>query len=190
MPGSYDYPVWFDGDQAFYHLSKKVPPKGESLIYFLEGQGTPTSISTPAGILKETLGRLASDPILDVTGRKLRTHHRRGGEVSTAPAPAAAPKPSRRSLKQAKRSAGRMTSKGTCKTWSILCTIMWTESMSTADSPMNWANFFRRTKPSSPDLGAFVDDLQQILQQIPAGIQRPAGKHEIIRCTQMIWFAA
>jgi len=79
VPGSYNYPVWFDGDTAFYHLSKKVPPKGESLVYFLEGQDTPVSISTPVDILNATLGRQVSDSILDVSGRKMRTHHRRGG---------------------------------------------------------------------------------------------------------------
>ena len=80
VPGSYDYPVWFDGDTAFYHLSKKVPPKGESLIYFLEGQDTPLSVSTPVDVIKATLGRQMCDAILDVAGRKLRTHHRRGGD--------------------------------------------------------------------------------------------------------------
>jgi len=76
VPGMYIYPVWFDGDNAVYHLSKKVPPRGESIIYFLEGKGTPVSVSTPVDILKATLGRQACDPILDVAGRKLRTHHR------------------------------------------------------------------------------------------------------------------
>jgi polyhydroxyalkanoate synthesis regulator phasin len=80
VPGSYNYPVWFKGEDAFYHLSKKVPPKGESLIYFLEGQDTPFSIPTPVDILKATLGRQTSDSILDIAGRKLRTHHRRGGD--------------------------------------------------------------------------------------------------------------
>jgi hypothetical protein len=80
VPGSYNYPVWFEDDQVFYHLSKKVPPKGESLIYFVEGQGTPDGICPPSNILKETLGRASADSILDVNGRKLRTHHRRGGE--------------------------------------------------------------------------------------------------------------
>jgi len=80
VPGSYDYPVWFDADEAFFRLSKKVVPKGEALIYFLEGQDTPASISTPVDILQGTLGREASEPILDVAGRKLRTHHRRGGD--------------------------------------------------------------------------------------------------------------
>jgi len=80
VPGSYNYPVWFDGENAFYHLSKKVPPKGDSIIYFLEGRDTPISISTPVEIMKATLGRQMCDPILDVAGQKLRTHHRRGGD--------------------------------------------------------------------------------------------------------------
>src|SRR5204863_6514612 len=60
--------------------SKKVPPKGESVIYCLEGQGTPASILMPVDILKATLGRQMAEGILDVAGRKLRTHHRRGGD--------------------------------------------------------------------------------------------------------------
>ena len=80
VPGSYNYPVWFQADEAFYHLSKKIPPKGESVIYFLEGQGTPDPVLTPVDILKATLGRPMSEPIVDVAGRKLRTHHRRGGD--------------------------------------------------------------------------------------------------------------
>ncbi len=80
VPGSYNYPVWFDGDMAYFHLSKKIPPKGEAIIYCLEGQNTPPTISTPADILKVSLGRETADVILDSTGRKLRTHHRRGGD--------------------------------------------------------------------------------------------------------------
>jgi len=78
VAGSYEYPAWFSGEDAFYHFSKKVPPTGESLIYCLEGRDTPLTVSTPADVLKQTLGRQASDSILDVAGRKLRTHHRRG----------------------------------------------------------------------------------------------------------------
>ena len=80
VPGSYRYPVWFEGENASYHLSKKIPPKGESIIYFLEGQGTPLTVATPVDILQGTLGRSMSASILDATGRKLRTHHRRGGD--------------------------------------------------------------------------------------------------------------
>jgi hypothetical protein len=78
--GSYSYPVWFSGESTFYRLSKKIPPKGESIIYCLERKDTPISVSTPVDIMKGTLGRQTCDTILDVAGRKLRTHHRRGSE--------------------------------------------------------------------------------------------------------------
>jgi len=80
VPGMYTYPVWFDGDKTCYRLSKKVPPKGESIIYFLEGRNTPASVPAPIDIMRATLGRQACDDILDPAGRKLRTHHRRGAE--------------------------------------------------------------------------------------------------------------
>ena len=79
VAGSYVYPVWFDGSEAYYHLSKKVQPKGDSLIYCLEGQDTPPGFLTSADVLKQTLGRQGSGPILDFAGRELRTHHRRAG---------------------------------------------------------------------------------------------------------------
>ena len=78
VPGSYTYPVWFEGDNAFFRLSKKVPPQGEAVIYCLEGQNTPRKVSTPVDIMKATLGRQMCESILDIAGRKLRTHHRRG----------------------------------------------------------------------------------------------------------------
>ncbi|HOV77586.1 MAG TPA: hypothetical protein PLS24_06135, partial [Sedimentisphaerales bacterium] len=80
VPGMYAYPVWFDGDKACYRLSKKVMPRGESLTYFLEGEESPLPVSSPVEILKATLGRQACESILDLPGRRLRTHHRRGAE--------------------------------------------------------------------------------------------------------------
>ncbi|MHC4745298.1 MAG: hypothetical protein ACYS8Z_25565 [Planctomycetota bacterium] len=75
--GRYIYPVWFQGEETFYRLGKKIPPRGESIVYFLERQGTPDSIQTPVDIMRETLGRQACDSIIDLPGRKLRSHHRR-----------------------------------------------------------------------------------------------------------------
>lgn len=78
--GHYTYPLWFEGEKAFCRLSKKIPPKGQSVIYFLEGKDTPASITTPVDILKQTLGRQACESMLDFPGRALRTHHKRGAE--------------------------------------------------------------------------------------------------------------
>ncbi|MFC1634676.1 hypothetical protein ACFL5Z_07515 [Planctomycetota bacterium] len=79
--GGYIYPVWFEGENTLYRLGKKIPPKGESLIYSLERKGTPVSVSAPVDVMKETLGGQACDTILDLPGRVLRTHHRRPGET-------------------------------------------------------------------------------------------------------------
>jgi hypothetical protein len=76
--GSYMYPVWFDGADTWLRLGKKIPPKGEAIIYALERKGTPRSIKTVVDIMKESLGRPTSNRLLDPAGRKLRTHHRRG----------------------------------------------------------------------------------------------------------------
>ena len=35
--GYFPWPVWFEGDKAYIHLSKKLPPTGRVLIYALEG---------------------------------------------------------------------------------------------------------------------------------------------------------
>ncbi len=80
VPGSYEYPAWFEGEAALLHLSKKIPPKGDALIYFVEGDRTPPEISSPVDIVQATLGRPMCDSLLDVPGRQLRTHHRRGAE--------------------------------------------------------------------------------------------------------------
>jgi hypothetical protein len=77
--GKYIYPVWFEGEDTFYRLGKRIPPEGESLIYFLERRGTPVSVSTPVDIMKEALGMQACETIIDLPGRALRTHHRRPG---------------------------------------------------------------------------------------------------------------
>ncbi len=80
VAGSYLYPAWFDGERAMFTLGKKVPPRGEALVYFLEGRDTPPDVLTPVDVMKATLGRTVCDGILDIEGRRLRTHHRRGTE--------------------------------------------------------------------------------------------------------------
>ena len=74
VPGSYDFPAWFEGETAMMRLGKKVPPKGEALIYFLEARETPASVVTPVDILKATLGRPMCEAIMDPAGRQLQGH--------------------------------------------------------------------------------------------------------------------
>ncbi|UCF16904.1 MAG: hypothetical protein JSW59_05485, partial [Phycisphaerales bacterium] len=82
--GFYPYPVWFEDETTFYRLGKKIPPKGKSLVYFLERKGTPTSVSTPVDIMKATLGRQLCRSILDVEGRRLRSHMRKDAVIGAA----------------------------------------------------------------------------------------------------------
>ncbi|MHC4168080.1 MAG: hypothetical protein ACYSWQ_14075 [Planctomycetota bacterium] len=82
--GFYPYPVWFESETAFYRLGKKIPPKGKSLVYFLEPKGTPASVSTPVDIMKDTLGRDVCSVLLDIEGRRLRSHRRKGAVIGAA----------------------------------------------------------------------------------------------------------
>jgi hypothetical protein len=82
--GYYTYPVWFEGEKAFLHTSKRVPPKGDAIIYFLERGGTPVSISTPVDIIKATLDSDTSDNILDPKGRRNRSLTRPDFTIDTA----------------------------------------------------------------------------------------------------------
>ena len=82
--GHYTHPVWFKEENAFYHLSKKIPPKGESLIYFLERKGTPASISTPVDVMKQTLDNQTYESIIDSDGRRNRSLTRPDSVVGTA----------------------------------------------------------------------------------------------------------
>jgi hypothetical protein len=68
--GYYVYPVWFEGDKAYFHLGKKIPPRGDSLIYYLEGTGASGAHVSAVDILKETLDRETCDRKLAWRGRK------------------------------------------------------------------------------------------------------------------------
>ena len=82
--GFYPYPVWFQDGTTFYRLGKKVPPQGTSLVYSLERKGTPSSVSTPVDVMKDTLGGLLCSALLDVEGRQLRSHIRKGAVIGAA----------------------------------------------------------------------------------------------------------
>jgi hypothetical protein len=82
--GFYPYPVWFQDGATFYRLGKKIPPEGKSLVYSLERKGTPVSVSTPVDIMKDTLGGQVCSALLDVEGRRLRSHIRKDAVIGAA----------------------------------------------------------------------------------------------------------
>ena len=167
VPGSYNYPVWFKGDDAFYHLSKKVPPRGESLIYFLEGQNTPLSVSTPVDILKATLGRQTSDAILDIAGRKLRTHHRRGGDGVRRACTCGCTEVIQAIFEAGEEVAKKDTVAGALGDMNYFVE----HHVGRIDEYRRFADamirFLQAKGGSSPELKPYVDSLEQIARQIP-----------------------
>jgi hypothetical protein len=167
VPGSYNYPAWFDGENAFYHLSKKVPPKGESLIYFLEGQDTPLSISTPVDIIKATLGRQMSEPMLDAAGQKLRTHHRRGGDGVHRACTCGCTE----AIQAVFEKSQEVTKKDDIKealgdmNFFVECHVERIEEYRRFAADM--IQFLRAKQAALPELKPFLESLEQIVQQIP-----------------------
>ena len=165
--GMYIYPVWLNGDSAVYHLSKKVTPKGESIIYFLEGKGTPASVPTPVDIMKAALGRQMSDTILDPAGRKLRTHHRRAGEGVRRACTCGCTE-----AIQAVCDAGQEVEKGQYVTGAVDDMVYFVRRhVARIDEYRAFADdmikFLQATRSSSPELKPYLDGLNQIAQQIP-----------------------
>jgi hypothetical protein len=82
--GFYPYPVWFQDETALFRLGKKIPPKGRAIVYCLERKNTPASIVTPVDLMKDTLGRHVAGTLLDVEGRRLRSHRRDNAVIGAA----------------------------------------------------------------------------------------------------------
>ena len=193
VPGSYNYPVWFDGDNAFYHLSKKVPPKGESLIYFLEGQDTPLSVSTPVDLMKATLGRQMCDPILDIAGRKLRTHHRRGGDGVHRACTCGCTEAIQSVFEAGQEVAKKDDIKQALSdmTYFVECHVGRIEEYRRFAGDM--IQFLRAKGTAAPELKPFLESLDQIAQQIPQeysvqkeNIKSPEHASELTRQTMAL----
>jgi hypothetical protein len=176
--GHYTWPVWFSNDNACYRLSKKIPPKGESVIYFLESRDTPDSVLTPVDIMKETLGRQMADAILDVPGRKLRTHHRRGAEgvhrACTCGCTEAI---------QAVFDAGQEVQRKEYVEGAVDDMVFFvTQHMGRIGEYQAFARdmteFLNQAQKSAGDLKPYLDKMEEVVQEIPQEYQ---SKQELIR---------
>jgi hypothetical protein len=167
VAGMYPYPVWFHDDNAVYHLGKKVQPKGESLIYCVERRDTPASITMPVDILKATLGRPACDSILDLPGRKLRTHHRRGAEGVRRACTCGCTE-----ALQAVFDARQEVEKKDYVAGAIGDMVYFvTRHMERLNEYLAFANdmtaYLRSARTSAPELKLFLDNLEPLAQRIP-----------------------
>jgi len=176
--GHYTYPVWFSSDNASYRLSKKIPPMGESVIYFLERKDTPTSVFAPVDIMKMTLGRQMSNAILDLPGRKLRTHHRRGGEGVRRACTCGCTE-----AIQAVFDAGLEVQNKEYAIGAVDDMVFFvTQHMGRIDEYQAFAHdmidFLDQTRKNTGDLKPYLDKMEEIVKEIPQEYQ---SKQELIK---------
>ena len=170
--GHYTYPVWFSSDNASYRLSKKIPPRGQSIIYFLERKYTPASVSAPIDILKATLGRQICDAILDLPGRKLRTHHRRGGQGVRRACTCGCTE-----AIQAIFDAGQEVQKKEYVEGAVDDMVFFvTQHMERIGEYQDFARdimeFLKQTRKTTTDLKPYLDRIEAIVQEIPQEYRR------------------
>jgi hypothetical protein len=170
--GHYTYPVWFSADSASYRLSKKIPPKGQSIIYFLERKDTPASVLAPVDIIKATLGRQTYDTILDVSGRRLRTHHRRGAEGVRRACTCGCTE-----AIQAVFDAGQEVQKNEYVEGAVDDMVYFVERHMERigeyqEFARNMTDFLNRTRRTAGDLKPLLDRMEAIVQEIPKEYRR------------------
>jgi hypothetical protein len=175
--GHYTWPVWFSSDNASYRLSKKIPPKGQSIIYFVERKDTPDSILTPVDIMKATLSRQTCDALLDLPGRKLRTHHRRGAEGVRRACTCGCTE-----AIQAVFDAGQEVQRKEYVEGAVDDMVFFvTQHMGRIGEYQAFARdmmeFLNQTRKSAGDLKPYLDKMEEIVQEIP---QEYNNKQEVI----------
>jgi hypothetical protein len=167
--GWFTYPVWFKGENAFYHLSKKIPPKGESLIYCLERKGTPISISTPADIMKQTLDNQTYESIIDSEGRRNRSLYRPDCVIGGATCGVTD------RLKPIFEAGEEVEKKEYIKGGTEDMIYFLTEERQRAEEYQDFAHemmeFLALTKEDKPELKPFLDRIEDIAREIIAAYE-------------------
>ncbi|HUU16193.1 MAG TPA: hypothetical protein VMW72_03500 [Sedimentisphaerales bacterium] len=170
--GRYNYPVWFSGENAFYRLGKKIPPKGESIIYCLERKDTPISVSTPVDIMKETLGRQTCEAILDLPGRKLRTHHRRGSAGIRRAATCGCTEAIQVVFESDQEVEKKEYVEGAVDDMVYFVRRHVERINEYQDFAGNMIAFLNLARKSNPDLKPFIDNMEVIVREIPREYSR------------------
>jgi hypothetical protein len=164
--GWYTYPVWFEGENTIYSFGKKIPPKGESLVYFLEKKGTPISVSTPVDIMKEALGRQTCDTILDIPGRVLRTHHRRPGVTIPFACTCGFTQYLKKIFEEGQEVKKKELVEETVDDMVFFVTRIRERINEYKDFANNMMEFLELKRKSHPDLKPFLDSVERIAQEI------------------------
>ncbi len=169
VTGRYNYPVWFDGGKTFYRLGKKILPKGYSIVYALERKGTPASISTPVDIMKATLGIQLCDAILDLPGRKLRSHHRRGADGVRRAATCGCTEAMQAVFDAGEEVKQKEYVEGAVDDMVYFVTQHVERIEEYQDFANNMIKYLNLAGKSAADLKPFIDNMKAIVQEIPRG---------------------
>jgi hypothetical protein len=162
--GWYTYPVWFNEGRAFYHLSKKVPPEGESLTYFLERKGTPVSISTPVDIMKQTLDSQLYNSITDPEGRRNRSLTRPNCAIGTATCEVTdGLKPIFEAREEVEK---KDIVKGGAEDMVYFLTAERERALEYQEFAHEMMDFLASTKKDEPELGWFLNRMENIAEEI------------------------
>ena len=167
--GWFTYPVWFKEEKAFFHLGKKIPPKGESLIYSLERRGTPVSVFAPADILRGTLDDKTYESIIDSEGRRNRSLTRPSCTVGTATCGVTDRlKPVFEAGEEVEK---REYIKGGTEDMIYFLTRERERALEYQDFAHEMIEFLTLTKKDKPELKSFLDEMEVITREIIAAYE-------------------
>ena len=182
--GYYTYPVWFEGQTAHFHLGKKIPPTGESLIYCLEAEDGSDALASAVDILRQTLDKEIVDRKLALRDRAILDLARPDSDLDSADL--------------AQHAARGSCPVSTCAVTQRLESIFQTgqeqqkrESVEASTQDMvyflgqhrkrideylafaqDMTEFLEQEGKDKPTLGPFVREMQRIVRQIPQEYDR------------------
>jgi hypothetical protein len=182
--GYYTYPVWFEGQTAHFYLGKKIPPTGDSLIYYLDRRNVSGPPASAVDILRQTLDKETCDRKLALRGRAnldlarpdshidpedLAQHAARGScPVSTC----AVTQRLTAVFKAGQEQQRREYIEAGTKDMMYFVTL----HRKRIDKYMNFAHdmteFLKQEGTGKPTLGPFINEMQKTVRQIPQEYDR------------------
>ncbi len=167
--GYFAYPFWFEGEKVFYHLSKKIPPKGESIIYFLERKGTPVLVSAPVDVIKQTLDDQTYRSILDSEGRRNRSLTRPNRTIGMATCGVTAK--IKRVFEAGEEVEKKEYVKGGTEDMIYFLTKERERALEYQDFAHEMIDFLALNQKNKPELKPFLDTIESIAREIIAAYE-------------------
>lgn len=179
--GYYTYPVWFEGKKAYFHLGKKIPPSGESLIYYLEGTDASGWPASAADILKQTLGHETSERKLALRARANMdlvrpVFHTDSNNPATRSSRPAATCPVTQNLESIFKAGQEQDRREEVESGVEDMVYFLAQHRKRIERYMNFARdmtaFLKREGENKPDLKLFLGEMEAVVREIPQQYDR------------------